>query len=194
MKIWVTRHGQTNLNKLKLMQGLTDEPLNETGINQAKEARETIKDVTFDAVYSSPLIRAVKTASIIGNVESENIIIDDRIIEVDFGKFEMKKYQLLGIRMTLYWAFPEIFKTPKTVESVESMVLRSRSFLKELEEKPYENVLVVCHGGIIRALCGYLEDRKTGIKWRPRPKNCEIRVYEAVDGKHSFVANYNSND
>ena len=49
------------------------------------------------------------------------------------------------------------------------MVKRSQSFLKELEKQNYENVLIVCHGGIIRSLCGYLEDRKNGIKWRPKP-------------------------
>ena len=54
MKIWITRHGQTALNKQKLMQGLTDEPLNETGIQQAKEARKKIGDIHFDAVYASP--------------------------------------------------------------------------------------------------------------------------------------------
>ena len=65
MKIYLTRHGQTNLNKQELMQGRTDEPLNETGINQAKMARKNVENIHFDAVYSSPLIRAKKTASII---------------------------------------------------------------------------------------------------------------------------------
>ena len=62
MKIWITRHGQTKLNKEHLMQGRTDEPLNETGFSQAKAARKMIGDVTFDAVYASPLRRAVDTA------------------------------------------------------------------------------------------------------------------------------------
>ena len=178
MRIWVTRHGQTDLNKEKLMQGLTDAPLNETGISQAKEARKRIGDMHFDAVYASPLDRAIETAAIIGDVKREEIIIDPRIIEVDFGRYEARKYHLMGLRMTLYWACPEVFKAPKTVETVESMVKRSSSFLRELEQKDYENVLVVCHGGIIRAICGYLEDRKNGIKWRPKPKNCEMRIYE----------------
>lgn len=182
MKIWVTRHGQTNLNKKRLMQGLTDEPLNETGIQQAKDAREKIGDVKFNAVYASPLDRAITTASIIGGVEKDEVIIDPRIIEVDFGKYEQRKYYLMGIPMTLYWACPEVFPAPKSVETIASMVERSSDFLKDLEEegrkKGYENVLVTCHGGIIRALCGNLENAPKGIKWRPKPHNCEIRTYE----------------
>lgn len=187
MKIWVTRHGQTNLNKNKLMQGLTDEPLNDTGRSQAEAVGKLIDGVKFDAVYASPLDRAIETASIISGTPRENIIVEPRIIEVDFGKYECRKYTFLGLVMTAYWALPEVFRAPKTVEPVSSMVSRSSSFLKELEEKDYENVLIVCHGGIIRAICGYLEDRKNGIKWRPKPKNCEVRVYESLNGKHSLV-------
>ena len=172
------------------MQGLTDEPLNETGIRQAKDARAQIGDVHFDAVYASPLDRAVTTGSIIGGVDKKDVIIDPRIIEADFGKYEQRKYYLLGPAMTLYWALPEIIPAPKTVESIASMVERSSDFLKELESKGYENVLISCHGGIIRALRGYLEERPNGIMWRPKPKNCEIRVYEYKDGKHSFLRSY----
>lgn len=190
MKIWVTRHGQTELNRKKLMQGRTDEPINEKGIEQAKTAYNLISDVKFDAVYASPLDRAIETASIIGGVSRENIIVDERIIETDFGKYELAPYAKQGFKMTAYWVFPELFKNPEGVESIESMVSRSHAFLKELEAKDYENVLVVCHGGIIRALCGYLEDKKKKIKWRPKPHNCEIRVYESVNGKHKFITSY----
>lgn len=190
MKIWVTRHGQTKLNKKKLMQGLTDEPLNDIGRGQAKAARERIKDVKFDAVYASPLCRAIETASIIGNISQGEVIVDPRIIEVDFGRYEAKSYFMLGIRMSLYWACPEIFPVPPTVETIPSMVARSSEFLQELEAKEYENVLVVCHGGIIRAICGYLEDKANKIKWRPKPHNCEIRVYETTEAGHNLIATY----
>ena len=187
MKIWITRHGQTNLNLAHLMQGLTDEPLNETGIAQAREARKQIGDIRFDAVYTSPLDRAIVTGTIIGNVPREEIITDLRIIEADFGKYEKRKYTRLGLFMSLYWALPEVFPAPETVESIQSLRERSASFLKELEQKDYENVLVACHGGIMRALSGYLADRKNGIWWRPKPHNCEIRVFEAEGGKHRFI-------
>lgn len=187
MKIWLTRHGQTNLNKKRLMQGLTDEPLNETGIAQAKAARERIGDVHFDAVYASPLQRAIMTGAIIGGVSPEEVLIDKRLIETDFGRYEQRPFYRMGPFMTLYWTLPEVFPAPATVETVASMVERSSSFLRELEEKEYENVLVACHGGIIRSLRGYLEDCKNGIRWRPRPGNCEIRVYECRNGRHTFV-------
>ena len=187
MKIWIARHGQTRYNKQHLMQGRTDEPLNETGIQQAKTAREKIGDIKFDAVYASPLSRAITTGSIVGNVDPSEIIIDERLIEADFGRYELKNYYLLGLPMMLYWYLPELFPAPETVETIASMIERSHSFLKELERKSYDNVLIACHGGIMRPLSGYLMDKQNGIYWRPKPKNCEIRVFESVDGKHKLL-------
>ena len=187
MKIWITRHGQTRYNKAKRMQGRTDEPLNETGILQAKEARKKIGDMHFDAVIASPLDRAITTGAIIGGIEKSDVIVDERIIEADFGKYELRKYSSMGLPMTLYWALPEVFPAPPTVETVASLVERSSSFLRELEQKDYDNVLVACHGGIMRALSGYMMDKKNGIYWRPKPHNCEIRVFESIDGKHKFL-------
>ena len=187
MKIYVTRHGQTDYNKKRMMQGRSDIPLNEVGIAQATARRKTLGDIKFDAVYSSPLIRAVKTAQIIGNVSEDEIIKDERIIEANFGKYELMNYYGTGIPMMLYWSFPELFKAPEGVETIQEMIDRTSSFLKELEQKDYENVLVACHGGIIRPIRGYLENKKSGIIWRPRPKNCEIFVYECIDGKHRLV-------
>ncbi len=187
MKIWITRHGQTRFNKQRLMQGRTDEPLNDTGILQAQEARKKIGDIKFDAVYSSPLNRAITTGSIVGNVDPSQIIIDDRLIEADFGRYELKKYYLMGLPMTLYWYMPELFPAPATVETLDSLIERSHSFLKELEKKDYDNVLIACHGGIMRPLSGYLMDKPNGIYWRPKPRNCEIRVFESINGDHKII-------
>ena len=189
MTIWLTRHGQTNLNKQQLMQGRTDEPLNETGRAQARAARAQLGDLHFDAVYASPLQRAIETGAIIGNVPMAEVIRDERLIEADFGRFEKKSYWRMSLPMTLYWALPELFPCPKKdgVESIDSLVARSRSFLEELEQKEYANVLIACHGGIMRALSGYLMDRKNGICWRPKPRNCEIRVFQVEEGKHQYL-------
>ena len=189
MKIWVARHGQTDLNHAKRMQGRTDAPLNWKGIAQAKQSRQNIGEVHFDAVYSSPLQRAKLTGSIIGDVDINDIIVDERLIETDFGRYEKSRYYLMGLPMTAYWMFPKIFPAPPTVESIDSMKERAASFLRELETHDYENVLVACHGGIMRALCGYLDEAPDGLRWE-RAKNCEIRVYEYKDGHHSFLKSY----
>lgn len=163
------------------MQGHTDEPLNETGIEQAHAMREMIGDVHFDAVYASTLQRAIKTATILGNVPESEIHIDPRIIEVNFGKYELHNYDWQGPWMSSFWLWPEVIPAPPTVETIPQVKERTTSFLQELEQQDYENVLVTCHGGIMRVLCGYLSDSPNGLMWRPRPENCEIRVF---DGHH----------
>ncbi len=191
MRIYVTRHGQTDYNKKRIMQGLSDIPLNEVGIAQAQERRKSIGDIKFDAVYASPLKRAVKTAQIIGNVREEDIIKDERIIEANFGRYELRSYYATGIRMMAYWSFPEIFPAPYGVETISEMRARTASFLEDLKKKDYENVLVACHGGIIRPIRGYLENKKSGIVWRPRPKNCEVFVYEWDGQKSRLIQDIN---
>lgn len=187
MRIWLARHGETDLNKNKRMQGRSDVPLNETGRWQAGVVRKAIAreygEVTFDAVFASPLDRAIETASIISGFSRDEIQIDDRIMETDFGKYEQRTYTKMGAAMTLYWALPEVFPAPDTVESIASMRERSQSFVMDLKdlcrEKNYENVLVTCHGGIIRALSGCLAERRNGLMWRPKPKNCEVRIFDS---------------
>ena len=65
MKVYLIRHGETDWNSVRKLQGQTDIRLNDYGIELAKLTAEGLKDVDFDLIYSSPLIRAVETAEII---------------------------------------------------------------------------------------------------------------------------------
>lgn len=65
MDIYLIRHGETDWNRMKKLQGTTDIPLNAYGIELAEKTAEGLKDVPFDRIYTSPLIRARKTAEII---------------------------------------------------------------------------------------------------------------------------------
>lgn len=177
MKIYLTRHGQTDLNKAHLMQGRTDMPLNEHGRQQAAAASEKLWGVHFDAVYASPLQRAIDTASIMSGFKREDIITDERIIEVDFGRYEKRNYMALGLHMWAFWLFPTVFPAPESVETIDSMKKRAHSFLDDLSEKNYDTVLISCHGGIMRVLSGILAHKKNELMWNPKPKNCEIRIY-----------------
>ena len=79
MKVYIVRHGQVPHNALKKYNS-TDEDLTQLGITQAKELRDKIKNINFDIIISSPLIRAKHTAEII-NINNNKIIYDDRISE-----------------------------------------------------------------------------------------------------------------
>ena len=129
------------------MQGLTDEPLNEEGIAQAGLMHDLLENVQFDYVYASLLKRAVKTAQIISGFHEENIIKDERIVEVNFGDYELKPYKHLGLKMSAFWLLPEVISAPESVESIEKIASRSFSFMKDVEHVGGENVLIVCHGG-----------------------------------------------
>ena len=86
--IYIIRHGQTENNKAKLLQGRSDIPLNKDGIRQAEAAAKWFCDqqIRIDSVYSSPLIRAVETAKIIA--PEAPLFIEDRLIEMDYGPYE----------------------------------------------------------------------------------------------------------
>lgn len=194
MKIWIVRHGQTHLNATMVMQGHTDAPLNAKGVLQAEAARKKIGEVHFDKVYSSTLKRAITTAAIVGGVPESEVVKDSRIMEVNFGRKELKHYLKVGPRMVLFWAFPRIFRAPKTVETMPSLVSRTHSFLNDIiaegRKEGWENVLIACHGGSMRALCGYMLGKKHGYIWNPLASNCEVRVFDARPGKRGMVESY----
>ena len=187
MRIWIVRHGETELNKEKRMQGLTDELLDDEGLNQAYKVRKKIENISFDAVYSSHLQRAIMTASIVGNVEPDDILVDDRVIEMDFGKYEGKKYSKIGLPMAMYYLFPNTFDAPESVETIESIYERTDSFFSELREENYKNVLIATHGTALKVIFSYLAGSNDKVMRMPLPENCEIRVFEKTDEGYSYL-------
>ncbi len=85
MKLYLVRHGEVLHNVLK-QYNTADEDLTEKGVEQAKKLREVLNGQKFDAVYSSPLIRALHTAEIIVGRE-EDIVCDERLARTRCGKF-----------------------------------------------------------------------------------------------------------
>ena len=108
MKIYIVRHGETALNAKAVMQGRLDEPLNENGRDLAIRTGQAMKGIHFDSCISSSLNRAIETAKIILR-ESGNelpILIDDRILEIDFGDIEGKKMSEMGEEGLLFYMDP----------------------------------------------------------------------------------------
>lgn len=86
--LYIVRHGETDWNKMGKYQGITDIPLNENGLNQAKACGNALKDVTFDRILSSDLSRALVTAETIRGDRTTSITVDKRLRELNFGDWE----------------------------------------------------------------------------------------------------------
>ncbi len=153
--IYLVRHGQTDWNIEKKTQGHTNIPLNENGRNQAEILAKSISDLKIDKIISSDLLRAKETAEIINKIFRKNIILDERIREINYGVLE-------GIpRDTLTQDIWDIFNTKPEELKAESKIHiydRIRSFFDDLQDLE-ENILIVTHGGTIRMIMYYAENR-----------------------------------
>lgn len=151
MNLYIVRHGETEYNKIGLMQGISNIPLNSTGKKQALEVLEKLNDVDIDLVITSPLIRTKETASIIMKNRSVRTITDSRIIERGMGKLEGKDTKLYDGEK--YWDYKLNYHNSDNVEKISDLFLRTKIFLDDIKNKyPDKNILIVSHGATIRAL------------------------------------------
>ncbi len=176
MKIFVTRHGQTNWNIEKRVQGRTDIELNNKGIEQAYKTKENLKEEKIDLIFCSPLKRAKQTANIINEERNVSIIYDERLLEICYGENEGKVHNEFD-----YNGFWNVTSTHeyKNAENVNDFIKRIEGFMKELENRKEQNILIVTHNGVCRAINVYFNgipaDKnliKLGIQ------NCEFVKYD----------------
>lgn len=172
--IYVVRHGQTDWNKEGKVQSRADIPLNETGREQAREIREQLKNVVFDGVYSSELCRAIETAEIISG--SKNVIRDERLSEVDNGKFEgVEVSEMVRIRLS-----PNFDPAEYGTESRENIRERVFSFLDEIVPGYIgKNLLIVSHAGTCKYVRLWFEgEPEDGNIDKLMLKNCQVLTYD----------------
>ena len=157
MNIYITRHSKTVWNQEKRLQGRKDSPLIKEGIENAVALKEYIKDISFDCVFSSPIERAYYTAKLLTDNE---IIKDDRLMEMNFGILEGKKIEdILKEDYEVYnnmWNHPELFERILEGESYDEVRNRLHSFFEDLKTKDYQNVLIVTHGMCFINMLAYM--------------------------------------
>lgn len=173
MKIYIVRHGEVPHNVLKQYNN-ENEDLNENGIRQANELKEKIRNINYDIIISSPLLRAKHTAQII-NVNNKEILINDKLKERDPGN--LSGNPLTVTNRDEYWNYNTTI-TYGTSENIREFFMRIYNFLDELKKEDYESVLIVAHSGVSKAFNGYFEGIKDGMFLDRGLKNCEIKEYE----------------
>lgn len=190
MFLYIIRHGVTAWNKAKRMQGQTDIPLAEEGIELAVRTGMGMKRIPFDLVISSPLRRAVETAECVIQGRKIPIITDERIQEISFGEWEgeciLNSKVLPEGYMDLFFHDP--LHVPKAPGGETFLQVRERTgeFLKDIcARKEYQdkNILISTHGAAGRCLLSHFYEDGVENIWRNGvPANCAVSLVEIKDG------------
>ena len=174
MKIYLVRHGQCESNVIGRY-NFVDEDINEAGIKQAEDLRNKIKDINYDIVISSPLIRALHTAEII-NVNDKKVITDERLVERKHGSLDGKPFNVTDREE--YWNYYSSVKYG-TEERIPDLCNRVKEFIDELKTMNYKSVLIVAHSGVSKAFYVYFNGiPKDGKMLNLGLKNTEVKEYE----------------
>ena len=189
MELYVIRHGKTDWNAVEKLQGRADIELNASGREDAGKLGEKLEGVHFDAIYSSPLIRAYETACLIRGHRNIPIIRDARLTEISFGVREGAIYSEWlrdDESFNSFFHNPEKYNPPENGESFQSVMLRTKDFLENVIESQFgkaERFMVVAHGALNAGLTSVIEKRPIERYWGDGLlKNCEEKIY-SFDGK-----------
>ena len=180
--IYIIRHGQTEMNNRKALQGRSDLPLNGTGAAQAEETGQKFmkSGIRFDHVFTSPLVRAVRTAELIApDVEPR---VDERLIEMDYGPYEGTDLTNLPPEILVFFSDFVNNPAPPGMEPLASVVSRAGDFLEELRGLP-GNILISTHAIAMKGLLEYLTPGSNGAYWSKYVGNCGIYTVKNEDGE-----------
>ena len=185
MKLYIIRHGETDLNAKGILQGWIDPPINRSGRELAALTGQAMRDIRFDRCISSPLSRARETAEIVLRESGNEIPIttDDRIREMSCGDIEEKSITEMGDAARLFFVDPFRFPGFPNGETIQDLCSRTQEFFRELtaadDGKTY---LISTHGCAMRAMLNYLFDNPSDY-WRGHaPYNCAVCIVEADGG------------
>lgn len=188
--LYLVRHGQTDWNLKARYQGHSDIPLNPTGMKQASEAVQNLNGTKFEAIYTSDLQRAVKTAEFFAMKTGIPIMCDERLREVNLGKWE-------GMEISkIKEYFPEEYSNrhlqpmvyaPPGGETVRQLAKRIIEVTDEIcEDHPNGAVLIVAHGMCLSTLYCLANEIDLDTVFDHGFRNLELRQVDWIPGKISI--------
>ena len=155
-KVYIVRHCETDGNALKIFQGHTDNDINEMGAKQLVAVGEKFKSIPLDRIYTSPLIRAHKTALAISKSRNTPLFVDPGLIEINGGVYEGKTFSELK---NTYPDFAEMWESktwefaPENGETMPEAYNRIwNTVTKIVKENEGKTIAIVSHGFVTRSL------------------------------------------
>ena len=182
------RHGEATWNAEGRLCGSTDIPLSDVGRQQARALGGRLQSLTVEALYSSPLSRALETARIVGEAIGREPVVDVRLAELDYGVWEGSTFdEVKRIYPEVYqaWDTDPADVAPPAGETGVHLVERVRPFLAEVAERhPLGNVVVVCHKTVCRLIaCHIMGMPLCDYRRRVPMQNAALNIFEFASGQ-----------
>lgn len=157
--LYFVRHGQTEWNAIRRMQGQWNSDLSELGKQHADVNGKLLATLSIDAMFVSPLDRTRQTAEIINQYLQLEPTFDDRIKEWHCGDWSGEMYAEIPNKWPEEWKSLEadrFYFRPPNGENYEDMFTRSAPFVEELLSTEFNNIAIVSHGMIGKVMFSYL--------------------------------------
>jgi alpha-ribazole phosphatase len=178
VNIYLLRHGQTNENKKGFYYGDMDIELNEVGKLQVKKVGLYLKHISFDKIFISERKRTLQTAkSVFGN--EVECVTDGRLNERSFGLFEGKNYEYIKAQHQEEcekWNKDWMGYIPPKGESYIEMCERVQAFMDDIKKLQDDNILIITHSGVMRAIYCYVMDNNIDLFWKFGCKNADTAL------------------
>ena len=195
MQIYVVRHGETLWNKDGRLQGATDIELSENGREVARKTGEALKDIIIDKIYSSPLIRAYETACLIRGERNIDIICDDRLREVCFGKLEGQRMEDMkkdpSSHFKYFFDAPEKYVPDEDGEKLEELCKRTKEFMEEVvlpQADTLSRIVIVGHGAMNKSIMCFIKNHGIDKFWSGGlQKNCNVMIVDYENDQFNVV-------
>jgi len=187
------RHAQAENNTKRILAGRTEGvPLTKTGIEQAERISEYLKPLDISAIYSSPIERASHTAEIVAKNRSLEVVLDERLTEIDMGKFTRMNYDDMfakygNIFLKFYENDPVIAEHEvETFPDVQKRILDMVDHV--LKKHKNENVILVTHMDPIKSMLSTVMDLKPKALFELIIANASLTIIKEQDKKFSLSA------
>jgi len=187
------RHAQAENNAKRILAGRTEGVhLTKTGIEQAEQIAKYLKPLDISAIYSSPIERASHTAEIVAKNRSLEVVLDERLTEIDMGKFTRMNYDDMfakygNIFLKFYENDPVIAEHEvETFPQVQSRILDMVNHI--VEKHKNENVILVTHMDPIKSMLSTVMGLKPKALFELIIANASLTIVKEQDKKFSLSA------
>jgi len=183
-EIILARHGETEWNVAEVFRGQIDIDLNETGVKQAELLSGYLSTSAIEAVYSSSLKRALKTAEIIAQPHKLKVNVDSDLIDFNFGKWQGLLHQEVKEKYRDLYAtwitHPEQVRIPdgEALEDVSKRVIRVRN---KVIENHRGTVIIVGHRVVNKVMICTLLGLDNSHFWKIRQDTCGISIFSYLN-------------